>query len=455
MPACGRPERTGATTCAPRASFGARPDEGLASSFMDDDQSVLGVRRSAVRPEPFGLSQSDRRGHLYVIGKTGTGKSTLLRNLITQDIEAGRGLAVLDPHGDLAEELLDYIPPWRDRHVVYFNPADLSHPIGLNLLESVPPDQRSVVASNIVAAFRHIWGESWGPRLEYILFNTISALLDLPQASLLGVQKMLIDERYREFVTARVQDPVVRRFWQHEFAGYDRRFVMEATSPIQNKVGQLFGAPSLRNILGQVRSGISLRFMMDEKRLLIANLSKGRLGETHSALLGALLVTEIQRAALARADAAASARTDFALYIDEFQNFLSDSVASLLSEIRKYGIALTLANQFVGQLTPAIRQAVLGNVGSLICFRVGAEDAEELTKELHPFSAESLTDLSRFEACCRLLRHGQPSEPTTIKTLPPFGQRYGRRDHLIEQSRRRFGTSRSAVEQKLSRFLEN
>jgi hypothetical protein len=420
---------------------------------MDDDLSVIGVRRAAVRPEPFGLSQSDRRGHLYVVGKTGTGKSTLLRNLIIQDIQAGRGLAVLDPHGDLAEELLNYIPPWRDRHVVYFNPADLSYPIGLNLLESVPPDQRSVVASNIVAAFRHIWGESWGPRLEYILFNTISALLDLPQASLLGVQKMLVDERYREFVTARVQDPIVRRFWQHEFAGYDRRFVMEATSPIQNKVGQLFGSPALRNMLGQVRSTISLRFMMDEKRLLIANLSKGRLGETHSALLGALLVTEIQRAALARADAAPSARTDFALYIDEFQNFLSDSVASLLSEIRKYGVSLTLANQFTAQLAPPIRQAVLGNVGSLICFRVGAEDAAHLCEELHPFTAESLTDLGQFEACCRVQRSGRPGEPTTVKTLPPFGKRYGRREHLIAQSKRRFGVSRASIERKLRGFL--
>ena len=422
---------------------------------MDDDLSVIGVRKSAVRPEPFGLSQSDRRGHLYVVGKTGTGKSTLLRNLIVQDIQAGRGLAILDPHGDLAEELLDYIPPWRDRHVVYFNPADLSHPIGLNLLEAVPPDLRSVVASNIVAAFRHIWGESWGPRLEYILFNTICALLDLPQASLLGVQKMLIDERYREFVSNRIKDPVIRRFWKHEFAGYDRRFVMEATSPIQNKVGQLFGAPALRNILGQVRSTISLRYMMDNQRILIANLSKGRLGETHAALLGALLVTEIQRAALARADSSASARTDFALYIDEFQNFLSDSVASLLSEIRKYGISLTLANQFTAQLSPPIRQAVLGNVGSLICFRVGAEDAKDLSRELLPFTAESLSDLSRYEACCRLLKDGQPDQPTTIKTLPPFGRRHGRRAHLIEQSRRRFSRPRSQVEEKLARYLDD
>lgn len=422
---------------------------------MDDDLSVIGVRRAAVVPTPFGLSQSDRRGHLYVVGKTGTGKSTLLQNLIVQDIEAGRGLALLDPHGDLAEEILNYVPPWRDRHVVYFDPADLSHPIGLNLLEAVPPDQRAVIASGIVAAFRHIWGESWGPRLEYILFNTISALLDLPQASLLGVQKMLVDDRYRGFVTDRVKDPVVRRFWKHEFAAYDRRFMVEALSPIQNKVGQLFGSPALRNILGQSRSTISLRYMMDNQRLLIANLSKGRLGETHAALLGALLVTEIQRAALARADSPASARTDFALYIDEFQNFLSDSVASLLSEIRKYGITLTLANQFTAQLAPPIRQAVLGNVGSLICFRVGAEDAAHLCEELHPFTAESLGDLSRYEACCRLMKNGHPDEPTTIKTLPPFGTRHGRRAHVVEQSRRRFGRPRTTVEQRLTRYLEH
>lgn len=420
---------------------------------MDDDFSILGVRRAAVRPEPVGLSQSDRRGHVYIVGKTGTGKSTLLQNLIVQDIQAGRGLALLDPHGDLAEAVLDYIPPWRDRHVVYFNPADLAHPIGLNLLETVPPDQRAVVASGIVAAFRHIWGESWGPRLEYILFNTIAALLDLPQASLLGVPKMLSDERYRAFVTERVKDPVVRRFWQHEFAAYDRRFMVEALSPVQNKIGQLFGSPALRNILGQTRSTISLRFIMDNQRLFIANLSKGLLGETHAALLGALVVTEIQRAALARADSAASARTDFALYIDEFQNFLSDSVASLLSEIRKYGISLTLANQFTAQLPPSIRDAVLGNVGSLVCFRVGAADAAQLADELHPFSPESLCDLSRFEACCRLMRHGQPSAPATVKTLPPVGERHGRRDHVAAQSRRRFSRRRAEIEEKIARYL--
>lgn len=420
---------------------------------MDDDFSVIGTRRSAIRPEPFGLSQSDRRGHVYLVGKTGTGKSTLLQNLIVQDIQAGRGLALLDPHGDLAEAVLDYIPPSRDRHVVYFNPADLGHPVGLNLLDTVPADQRSVVASGIVAAFRHIWGSSWGPRLEYILFNTIAALMDQPRASLLGVQKMLADERYRAFVADRVQDPVVRRFWTQEFAAYDRRFMVEALSPVQNKIGQLFGSPALRNILGQTRSTISLRFMMDHQRIFIGNLSKGLLGETHAGLLGALIVTEIQRAALARADSTASARTDFALYIDEFQNFLSDSVASLLSEIRKYGVSLTLANQFTAQLPPNIRDAVLGNIGSLVCFRVGAADAAQLADELHPFSAESLCDLGRFEACCRLMRGGQPAEPTTVRTLPPSGQRYGRRDHVAEQSRRRFSRHRQDVETKIARYL--
>lgn len=420
---------------------------------MDPNLSFIGVRKAAVRAEPFGLSQSDRRGHLYVVGKTGTGKSTLLRNLIVQDIAAGRGLALLDPHGDLAEELLNYIPPWRDRHVVYFNPADLEHPIGLNPLETVPADRRAAVASGIVAAFRHIWGESWGPRLEYILFNTIAALLDQPTATLLGVQKMLVDDAYRAFVAARVRDPVVRRFWTQEFAAYDRRFLVEAVSPVQNKVGQLFGAPALRNILGQVRSTISLRFMMDERRILIANLSKGRLGETHAALLGALLVTEIQRAALSRADSAASARADFALYIDEFQNFVSDAVATLLSEVRKYGVSLTLANQFVGQLTPVVRQAVLGNVGSLISFRVGAEDADRLADELRPFSSESLCDLARFEACCRLSRGGEPGQPTIIKTLPPLGEASRRRNQLIDQSRRRFSRSRAQIEDKIERYL--
>lgn len=292
--------------------------------------SYIGHRLNWGEESLFGIQRDDRRHHLHVIGKSGSGKTTLLQNLIVQDIEAGHGVGVIDPHGDLAETLLDLIPPRRTDDVVYFDPADRDYPIALNLLKFKTSPH--LVASGIVGAFKNIWRDSWGPRLEYILYAAVAALVDCENATLLGAQRMLSDDKYRAWVVRQVKDPMVRSFWTNEFGGYDKKFLQEAIAPIQNKVGQLFMAAPIRNILGQVRSRVDTRFMMDEGRIFIGNLSKGRLGEDKSNLLGALLATQFQLAAMSRADIPEEHRRDFFLYIDEFQNFTSDSFSSMLSE---------------------------------------------------------------------------------------------------------------------------
>src|ERR1041385_222415 len=286
--------------------------------------------------QPCGILRTDRRHHLYVLGKTGSGKTTLLRNLILQDIMDGEGVGVIDPHGDLAEDLLNHIPSARTDDLVYFNPADTEFPIGFNVFHNVPKERRHLVASGLVNSFKSIWRDSWGPRLEFILYAATAALLDCPNTSLLGVQRMLVNQRYRNWVVKQVEDPIVRGFWLHEFARYDPKFLREAIAPIQNKVGQLLMAPIVRNILGQVRTKVDPRFMMDDGRLFIANLSKGKLGEEKSNLLGSILTTQFQLAALSRADVPENRRRDFFLHVDEFQNFTTDSFAGILAEARKY-----------------------------------------------------------------------------------------------------------------------
>src|ERR1035437_8131150 len=290
-------------------------------SGMDQDTAYMGVRQSWDEEVPFGLTVADRRHHAYIVGKTGSGKTTLLRNLIVQDILAGRGVGVIDPHGDLASELLDYIPSWRTEDVVYFDPADHEYPIGLNLLQPTSKDSRHLITSGIVSALKNIWSDSWGPRMEWVLSATVSALLECENVSILGIPRMLVDEKYRLWVLRQVKDPVLRSVWNQELGKYDKRLWQEAIAPIQNKIGQLLIAPPVRNILGQVRSRIDAGFMMDNKRIFIANLSKGRLGEDKSNLLGAILVTMFQLAAMGRTNIPEQERQDFSLFVDEFQNF--------------------------------------------------------------------------------------------------------------------------------------
>jgi len=423
---------------------------------MNQDEVFIGMRQLWGQEKPFGLSPAERRHHTYIIGKTGSGKTSLLRNMILQDIAVGRGVGVLDPHGDLAEDLLDHIPSWRTDHVVYFNPADLAHPIGLNLLAHVKPDQQPLVASGVVSAFKNIWGDSWGPRLEYILYASVASLCQCQNVTLLGLQRILADEQFRQWVVNQLVDPVLRRFWTHEFAGYDKRFLAEVISPIQNKVGQLLMAPSIRNVLGQVRSRIDFRFMMDHRRVFIANLSKGRLGEDKASLIGSLLVTQFQLATMSRAEVSEDDRQDFQLYVDEFANFCTDSFSSILSEARKYRLCLTLSHQYLEQVPPGIRSAVLGNIGTIVCFRISESDAQVIAREIGGgYSASLISGQRNFEICVRTMQNDGGSNPFSASTLSPLFLGYGCGKNIVSRSRQRYGTPRREVENKINRWMRS
>jgi hypothetical protein len=421
---------------------------------MNDDIIHIGMREGYGKEIPFGISLPDLRQHVYVIGKTGSGKTTLLRNMIVQHIALGHGVGMIDPHGDLAEELFNHIPRWRTDHVVYFNPSDLEFPVALNLLANVPKDERHLIASGIVGAFKSIWRDSWGPRMEYILYNAIAALLDCQNTSLLGVNRMLTDEDYRAWVIRQIKDPFIREFWEYEYAGYDDRFQREAIAPIQNKLGQFLLNPVIRNILGQVKCKVSFPFIMDNQRLFIANLSKGKLGHDKANLLGSLLVTQFQLAAMRRANQPEDERRDFYLFIDEFQNFTTDSFADILAEARKYRLCLTLSHQYVEQIPLPIRQAVFGNVGSLLSFRVGNSDAEVLQKEFsNIFLAQQFVDLDRYNVFTKLLVNGTNEMPFKGVTSQPLANQGTRRERLVKHSRVRFAAMRREVELKLNRVV--
>ena len=421
---------------------------------MDNKHIVIGTREHWGQKLPAVLSHNDRRQHLYTIGKSGAGKTTLLRNLILQDIEAGRGVGVIDPHGDLATDLLDHIPRRRIEDVVYFNPADVEYPIAFNLLGSVAAEHRHLAASGIVSVFKSIWREFWGPRLEYILYAAVAALLECQNVSLLGVQRMLSDARYRAWVVKQVKDPMVRSFWVNEFERYDSKFLQEAIAPIQNKVGQLLMSPHLRNVLGQVRNRIDARRIMDSGCIFIADLSKGKLGEDKSNLIGALLVTQFQLAAMSRANIPEHDRKDFFLSVDEFQSFATDSFISILSEARKYRLCLTLSHQYIEQLKPEIRDAVFGNVGSIVAFRIGQRDADVLGREFgNAFTPEQFTRLNNHEVYAKLLTRGEWSEPFLGVTLSPAGRRHGHSETIIRRSRERYARAREIVEDKIRRWL--
>jgi hypothetical protein len=406
--------------------------------------------------KPFGISRADRRQHLYAIGKTGTGKTTLLRNLICQDIERGNGVGLIDPHGDLAEEILDCIPSWRADHVLYFNPADSDFPIGFNVVRSSLGARRYLESSGLVGAFKDLWRDSWGPRLEYILYASVAALMECENVSLLGVPRMLVDARFRAWVLRQVRDPIVLSFWENEFSRFDKRFLAEAIAPIQNKVGQLLMAAPLRNVFGQVRSKVDPRFIMDNERIFIANLSKGRLGEDKANLLGSLLVSKFQSAAMERADIPEASRKDFYLFIDEFPNFSTESFAGILSEARKYRLNLTLSHQYIDQMTKEVKDAVFGNVGSLISFRTGHRDAVVLANEFgSEYAPEQFTDLANYQIRVKLLNCGEYGEPFLGKTAPPLSYFHGHRQNLMKRSRERFGTRRDLVEAKIRRWMND
>lgn len=407
--------------------------------------------RSSMRP--FGIKLDDRRRHMYVIGKTGMGKSTLLENMIVQDIRAGRGLAVVDPHGDLVEKVVKYIPSYRVNDIIYFNPADIEYPIAFNILEAVDVTHRHLVASGLIAVFKKLWIDSWGPRLEHILRNTILALIEYPGSTLLGVTRMLVDKVYRRKVVEHLSDPIVKAFWRDEFAAFNEKFRSEAVSPIQNKIGQFLSSSIIRNIVGQTKSTIDMREIMDTGKILLLNLAKGRIGEDNAALLGAMMITKLQLAAMSRIDIAEAQRRDFFLYVDEFQNFATESFANILSEARKYRLDLIIAHQYIEQLDEKVQAAVFGNVGTMICFRVGAADAEFLAKEFFPtFTETDLVNLTKFDMYLKLMIDGVASEPFSAAGLPPVGSPDNLDETIIRVSRERYAKQREVVEDKIARW---
>ncbi len=402
----------------------------------------------------FGIKIDDRRRHMYLVGKTGMGKSTVMERMIVNDMVSGHGLALVDPHGDLVEKMLEYVPNNRVNDVVYFNPSDIEFPIGFNVLEAVDATQRHLVASGLMGVFTKIWEGVWSARMEYILNNTILALLEYPGSTMLGIARMLVDARYRTRVLTKVTDPIVKGFWVDEFANYNDKFRNEAVAPIQNKVGQFLSSAIIRNIVGQSKSTIDLREIMDSKKILLLNLAKGRIGEDNSRLLGAMMITRLQLAAMSRVDIPEPQRNDFFLYVDEFQNFATESFANILSEARKYRLNLVIAHQYIEQLDETVAPAVFGNVGTIMAFRVGGADAEFLEKEFFPtFLQTDLVNLPKFEVYLKLMIDGAASEPFSATTLPPTELvKTDNREKVIGISRERYAQSRPEVEEKILRW---
>ncbi|HPA25774.1 MAG TPA: type IV secretion system DNA-binding domain-containing protein [bacterium] len=409
----------------------------------------------------FGIKLDDRRRHMYVLGKTGVGKTTLLKNMIIQDIENGHGLAYLDPHGDDVQEVLECIPTHRINDVVYFNPADLEYPIAFNILENVEPEYNHLVSDGLMGVFTKIWANMWSARMEHILRNCILALLEVPGNTLLGIMRLLVDKEFRKKIVDKVSNPIVKSFWVDEYANWNDRFRIEAIQPIQNKVGQFLSSTIIRNIVGQPKSTIDIRKFMDDEKILLMNLSKGKIGEDNSNLLGAMMVTKLQLAAMSRVDIAEKERADFFLYVDEMQNFVTESFADILSEARKYHLCLILSHQYIAQLSTKestkVRDAIFGNVGTIVCFRVGAADAFFLLKEFEPYlTEEDLVSINNREIYLKLMIDGVNSKPFSATTMSPLAndrRNLKNMEKVIKVSRERYANPKAEVEEKIIRWL--
>lgn len=406
---------------------------------------------------PFGIKSEDRSRHMYIIGKTGMGKSTLLENLAIQDIKNGEGVCFIDPHGSVVEKLLDFIPPHRVRDVIYFAPFDLDNPIAFNVMEDVGKDQRHLVASGLMSTFEKIWVDAWSARMAYILNNTILALLEYPGSTLLAVNRVLADKKFREKVVSNITDPAVKSFWVDEFAKYTDRFAAEATPAIQNKVGQFTSNPLIRNIIGQPKSSFDFREAMDSKKIVLINLSKGRVGEQNANLLGGMLITKIYLAAMSRSNVTPvelHRLPPFYLYVDEFQSFANKTFENILSESRKYKLSLTIAHQYIEQMEEEVRNSVFGNVGTLISFRVGPFDAEVLEKVFFPtFTKEDLVNLGFAQIYLTLMIDGVGSQPFSAVTLPPFPlTNESQRGAVIDYTRGHYARPRAEVEAEIIKW---
>lgn len=421
----------------------------------EDDVTIFGETDYRDTKVEFGLKRGDRVRHFYLLGKTGTGKSTLFKNMFISDVLAGDGACFVDPHGDTVEQLLDYIPPNRIEDVVYFNPTDVAHPIGFNLLELKDKSQRDLIADGVVEVFKKQFGDSWGPRLQYILTNTIATALEAQGTTLLAVIRLLMDQNYRKFILKQVDDPILYKFWTEEFAqmAQNSKLLSESVSPIQNKVGRFISSAVTRNIIGQVKSTIDLREIMDNQKILLVNLAQGRLGEETASLLGGMIITRLQATAMERVDIPEEERKDFFLYVDEFQNFATESFAKILSEARKYKLNLTMTNQYIDQLPLTVRQAIFGNVGTLGSFVVSQGDASILEKEFAPVVAsDDLVSLDAYALYIKLCIDGMTSIPFSAKSLPVRYHKFGLKDEIIARSREKYGTTKEEIEEKIVKW---
>ncbi len=405
----------------------------------------------------FGIKPDDRRRHMYVIGKTGTGKTTLLRNMIIQDMKNGEGLAVLDPHGDLFEYVLENIPANRVEDVVIFDPSDINFPVALNPLELFDPEQRSLVASSLIDVFRQRFEFSWGPRMEHLLRNTMLTLLEVPGTTLLGITRILTDRAYERYIVHLLKDPVLREFWNTEFRDMrgNQRLVTEAIAPIQNRLGPFLSTPTIRNIVGNARSSVKLDEIMNKGKILLVNLSKGKIGEDNSTILGGMLVARLWFAAMLRASVPEEERRDFHVYIDEFQSFATISIATILSEARKYRLNLVLAHQYIAQVPKEITDAVFGNIGTMICFTMGQQDAHVLAREFVPvFEEIDLINMEKFHIYLKLMIDLTQSRPFSAVTLPPISDETGNKEQVLSLGREKYSRPREQVEERVRRWSE-
>lgn len=424
---------------------------------LNRDLTYLGITTYRDKNQLFGIKRKDRRQHVYILGKSGTGKSVLMYNMMIQNIQNGEGVCVVDPHGELVESVLSSIPPHRMKDVIYFNPADAEYHIGFNVLELVDPQYKHLVASGLMGIFTKIWANAWSARMEYILNNCILALLDTPGTTLLGIPRMLVDKDYRQKIISNLKDPVIKAFWVHEYEAWQDKFRNEAIAPIQNKVGQFLSTSIIRNVVGQSKSTINVFDIMNEGKIFLVNVSKGRIGEDNSALLGGMIITKIQLAAMERVRIPEESRRDFYLYVDEFQNFVTDAFAGILSEARKYRLNLTVAHQYTAQLisdkSSAVRDAVFGNVGTMIIFRVGSDDADFLEKEFDPeFTPGDIVNLPNYKIYLKLMIDGVTSRPFSAKTLPPMAKSGIKEveEEVIRSSRELYCKPREVIEKEIN-----
>ena len=421
----------------------------------DDQISAFGVTNFRGINHQFGMLRFDRSRHVYIIGQTGAGKSGLLELFALSDIFHNQGYAIIDPHGDFAIDNMKFIPGDRLQDVVYFNPADTAYPLGFNPLEVTDPNMKTNISSEVIGVLKRMFGDSWGPRLEYILRYTILALLDRPDTTMLDITRMLTDKKFRKETLSYCTDTVVMQFWNVEFASWNDKFVAEAVAPVLNKVGAFTANPIIRNIIGQPHSTFNIREIMDQGKILIVNLSKGLIGEDNAAILGAFLVTKIQLAAMSRSDIPdIRDRRPFYLYVDEFQNFATDSFATILSEARKYGLNLTVANQYISQMTDTVRDAVFGNVGTMICFRVSADDAPILAKQFEPnFEANDLLQMHNRNFVINMVIGGEKTPAFSARSLELPPSQTDNTMHIIENSRRHYSRPRVEIEKEISLIM--